>query len=254
MLPDNIAPFVAEKDPGKLDAVKAALVNQSDLVGNLERLGSHWRIKVQFSEPVRIRINRRKFVERTVHTFAGFFRGRRDGSFAYATRRGKYGSLHGYAAYGIIDKVVRYSLVEPKKVQGFRGGRDQFARRFDRRFITEAAIDNLWTKKSSQHGGEYRPSDFRPVGPKGVRVVHNFIEKFAGIDAPPNEYYREGFEGKVHTLDVYENANGPSGRDIRICHRVGVPYVWYSSEYPGSGNGRYGLLVNEKTYLWLEDD
>jgi hypothetical protein len=154
----------------------------------------------------------------------------------------------------MLDKVVGYSLVDLDEGNEF-SGLDQFARRFDKRFITEDEIKKLWEGTSAQHGGKYLKSDFHSVGPKGGRVVKQFVERFAGIDATaPTTWYGKGYKGDGDVLTLWENADGHQGRDIKVSHRVGVPYVWYSSEYSGCGNGRYGLLATEKTFLWTEDD
>ena len=40
-------------------------------------------------------------------------------------------------------------------------GIEEFAKRFDKRFITLEQINKLWNSKSAQHGGKYNKKDFR---------------------------------------------------------------------------------------------
>jgi hypothetical protein len=260
MIPNNLGLFINEEDKRRDEAVKAAFANPGDTEGNLARLGRHWRIDVRFSEPVEVYVNRFRHKVTDRYTFAGFFE--KGGRLHYAVRRYRYGTLTGfYAGMVFTSKVVAYDLVP---WESSRDGRpfnsfEQFYRRFDRRFITDEKVRELWEGTSSQHGGKYRPSDFHPVGPKGRRVVREFLGKFAGLEATPGprkDYYETRGEtgGMRYDLSVCERAYKSTGRDIKISHLMGHPLVWYSSEYAGCGNGRYGLLATEKTFLWLEDD
>ena len=255
MIPDNIALFVNETDQRRREAIQKALTEPDDIEGNLERLGQQWRIRVWFKEVQHLNLNRRKTKDTKEFTFAGFFKNK--GELCYATRRSEYGTLSGFFVdMGFLPNVLRYDLVEHRRDSEFKD-LTQFAKRFDQRFITLSAINDLWKRHSSQHGGKYKPTDFHQIGPKGRRVVKKFLERYAGIGATSANiwYSKNEYDGKVsHHLEVWENADTQTGRDIKISHCIGVPYVCYSSEYAGCGNGRYGLLVTERTFLWLEDD
>lgn len=257
MLPGNIALFVDEADERRRNAVLKALSDPDKLEDNLACLGRQFKIDVRFKEPVRIRINRYKEKEVTRHTFAGFFREGGIGMLCYATRRSQHGTLTGFHTDSVMmSKVEGYDLVDDIVKDEFKTY-EQFARRFDRRFITEDGIKKLWAGTSSQHGGKYKPSDFHAIGPKGRRVVRNFMLKFVGIDAiTPSAFYTgvNDENGTHYNLRVCERADWHTGRDISISHTIGFPWVYYSSEYAGCGNGRYGLLATERTFLWLEDD
>jgi hypothetical protein len=128
-------------------------------------------------------------------------------------------------------------------------GYEQFAKRFDRRFITETEIERLWNRPSAQHGGRYRPSDFKPIRGKGQRVMRRFLEQFCGLDGSGSGYNSDGY------LTVWDNSSHERlGRDIKVSHLKGHPYVWWSSEYPRCGNGQYYLVAAENQVLHLEND
>jgi hypothetical protein len=256
MLPDNIALFAAETG-ARGEAVRKILAGTGSLEEDLLTLGRLWRFELRFSEPVEVHVNRYRRKVTDKHMFSGFFKDKTNDSFCYAYHKSEHGTLSGfYAGYRFLDRVVGYSLVDVARAKSFKGY-EQFAKRFDRRFITETEIQNLWAGTSGQHGGKYKPTDFHTIGRKGRGVVERFLERYVGLDGTPNIHYTENKneDGSVyHYLTVYENAWRASGRDIKVEHRPGMPYVWYSSEFPKHGNGRYGLLATEKTFLWLEDD
>ncbi|MDD1710963.1 MAG: hypothetical protein LUQ37_08675, partial [Methanoregulaceae archaeon] len=147
-----------------------------------------------------------------------------------------------------LDKVVKYDIVLETRKESFNSYED-FKKRFDLMFITEDEIQNLWNGQSSQHGGKYIPKDFHGMGPKGKKVMADFLRRFQGINTTPRDVYNDkGY------LNVCRNAYSHMGRDISISHLYGNRYVWYASEIAGCGNGRYGLVANKTTFLWLEDD
>jgi probable HAF family extracellular repeat protein len=104
-------------------------------------------------------------------------------------------------------------------------------------------------------GGKYKPSDFRSIGPVGKRLLKMFLLTFKGVSSTDQSGYQN--TNKFWNLTEKHYSTSPSanvGRDVSISHTLGLPKVFYSSEYPGCGNGRYGLLVNKNEYLWIEDD
>lgn len=258
MLPVNIGAALDFRSEGHKEAVLGCIEHPEDTEGNLARLGTFHRIRMKFSDPVRVKRGRRRAAkEAREHTFFAMFKASRSGDLCYATHRGPMGTLSGYHFRpGDLSKLVAYELV--KDGAGGRAGEfkslGQFRRRFDPRFATEDEIRRLFSQKSGQHGGRYRPNDFRRLHEKGLRAVERFMWHFRGVDATePSEGYTQDKDGQ-HYLNVHENTWHPAGRDISVSHKLGLPYVWYSSEYCGCGNGRYGLLVTPKTFLWLEDD
>jgi len=253
MLPDNIGIALDFKDESRKKDVLESVLHPHDLEGNLARLGRAWKIRVQFSDPVQFRKGRRMSPLDKVHTFCGFFRGSESGILCYTTHRSEYGSVSGYHFYpGQLEKIVAYSLIDRGAHQHF-SSLEQFAKRFDTKFITKEYIEKLWDGTSSQHGGKYQRSDFRRIGKKGLKAVEKFMYHFKGVEAkePPEGYSNSEYG---FALRAEERAWSNNGRDISVSHSLGREIVHYSSEYAGCGNGRYGLLVTEKTFLWLEDD
>ena len=132
---------------------------------------------------------------------------------------------------------------------------EQFKKKFDTRFITEKVIKELWDGTSAQHGGKYNKNDFRKIGKVGKDVLFRFLAHFKSLDTH-TEYYREStqYDIPVWVLRREHRTDHRIGRDISISHQTNIDMIHYSSERSGCCNGRYGLLVNENEYLWLEDD
>ena len=257
MLPTNFLLFTGEDashEGSKGYNLKLALTHPDDIYKNLALLGSHWRIKVKFKAPRMLHLPRSGCQEVTEHTFPGFFESNKGNLCAAFRRPMRTGRVVDWVGF-----IESYELVDDTpKTYEFKSY-ESFARHFDKRFITEAEIHRLYDGTSGQHGGKYNRRDFHPIGPKGRRVLRDFLRRFVGsVEATtPGSVYeeRKNTDGSsYYYLSVSEQAYSASGRDIRIEHRIGIPYVWYSSEYSGCGNGRYGLLATEKTFLWLEDD
>jgi len=259
-LPDNIS-LAVNAGIGD-DAVSKTLCGKNNtLAQNLGILGRYYPIKIWFTEPVKIgyqgkwvftenedgtRTGRKNtWKEVKVYTFKGFYY---NGSLYYKkSKRGRFG-------YPItfLDKIKKWELVlkgmESDKFKNY----ETFRKKFDTRFITEIEIEKLWKGRSNQHGGQYRPSDFKQMGPRGREVMKRFITHFTDVTNPDKSAYRETSYG-TYLSERYHSSHH-TGRDISISHNIECPYVHYSSEYQGCGNGSYGLVANKRTWLHLEDD
>ncbi len=258
MLPTNIgAALDFSKGRGHKEAVLGCIEHPGDTEGNLARLGTFHRIKMTFSSPVWVNRSRRRAApESAEHTFFALFKGSKSGRLCYATHRSPTGTLSGFHFRpGDLDKLVAYELVEDgaRQARGFPS-LVRFRRRFDPRFATDEEVRRLYNQNSGQHGGRYRPNDFRRLHEKGLVAVDKFMRHFRGVGAtePSEGYVRD--KGGNFSLTVRELSWHPAGRDITVSHKLGLGYVWYSSEFHRCGNGRYGLLVTPKTFLWTEDD
>lgn len=212
----------------------------------LNALGTFWPIKVWFKEPVPIQLNRRHARPVTEHVFRKFFFSKDLLCYSPSTR-----GRHGFPFPD--DKMVRY---EPVVISNSFKSYEQFKARFNLRFISESEIKKLFNETSAQTGEKYRPTDFKPLGPSAKLTMERFLKRFKSVDDTEGaDYGTYGVqELRVPYLQENHKSNGPGGRDIEIAHRLGQPLVHYSSEYPGCGNGDYGLIATERTFLYLEKD
>lgn len=258
-LPDNIALTVGTKTP---DEVSQALAGDTNTIAeNLGLLGTFYKIRIWFTEPVTLfynakwketiedgrTIRRKKTMKKvSVHVFNGFHHNgvRLFYKLQMNGRRGYCGDF--------LDKIKKWELVlnttSTDKFKDYAA----FLRRFDLKFITEPEVKNLWNNKSCQHGKQYRPSDFRQMGKQGKKVMLRFLNTFTHIDNPDISKYSVTKDSTYYT--EYYRTHHHTGRDISISHNAKVPYVWYSSEFQGCGNGSYGLVATKNTWLHLEDD
>jgi len=222
------------------DAVLATLTAIQQLcVANGAPLSGY---EVEYAAPVSFGFSRRqRFNEVTCFRFHSF---RMVGSTLYVSNRRRARFSYPLPR---VDQVVRVRPVQQKddRFADF----ESFARRFDRRFVSEGTLRDLWQHGSGQHSGPFRPSDFKPIGPKGRCVVKRFLDSFQSLDSAGPAYNANG----VLTLRDYSQSTH-LGRDISIEHRAGGGAVYYSSEFPGCGNGSYYLLATPHSILHLEND
>ena len=266
-IPTNLPLLINDPRPLAVSAVTDILHNSDamELRDILASLGTFWPVRVWFSQPVTISViprwirtnetsKYRKSSETTnVHTFRGFFKhGLNDLCYKYR-QKGRTGQY-----FEFFDKVIKYEpLIERAKKTEFKSF-EEFKAKFDPLFITDKCIIDLWNDTSSQHGGKYIPSDFRQIGPVGKQVMKRFLFFFKGILAPVDDKtpgYMKSPHGDYYTLSQKHNSYGSNlGRDITIEHSSLGDKVFYSSEFPGCLNGRYGLVATKNTFLHLEDD
>jgi hypothetical protein len=263
-VPENI-PLLTGLKEDQAAAVEKVLKG-CNLYEALTGLGRFWKIKVWFNceheiktvnhiikkeEEGRTTRYYKSYNKGTVHVFNSIMDN--NGALLYkTTRTGRFGYY-----FPSLESVVKYEPVIADSVTLSREFKsyEQFARKFDRRFITESEIQNFWNSKSNQHGGRYKPSDFHKIGPRGKYVLENFLRLFVNVETEGKCYLENEYNGKKYKfLTERYHSNCHLGRDITISHTLGQPIVHYSSEYPGCGNGRYGLLANKNEFLWLEDD
>lgn len=273
--PKNLMTALPIATPKQAETIQRILRGNMCLAETLVDLAKHWKIHVWFSEPVEIYITPRWLPWKTEpdgrrsrsrtsglitvsdHTFARFARG--PSSIVYANSEQ---ATHGYPCEWMLDKIVKYEpVLDTDKSYEAKAKRDQFAsidefrKQFDMQFVTEAEIQKLWSKPSSQTGKPYRRSDFHKIGPRGREVMQRFLKRFKGVTTTDPTGYRQEYDKSknLYITDYYDSYRH-TGRDIKISHMLGNDYVWYSSEYHGCGNGRYGIVANAHTFLWLEDD
>lgn len=267
-IPDNIALAVGLEAGDAVEKVlkspdpKDSYTTDIIMAHNLAALGKYFKIKIWFTEPVKVYVfpYKKKADDGTVwkhyckkvqeHIFSGFF------LKGYLYYKLKVDGRKGYR-FDFFDKIEKWEIVlKSNKSRSYNSydfkDYEAFKRKFDPRFITEDEIKKLWNSKSGQHGERYNKKDFHRIGPRGLEVMKRFLTKFKNVTKPDKSIYRETSYGTYlsERYDSYHHA----GRDISISHNIECPYVHYSSEYSGCGNGRYGLVANPREFLWLEDD
>jgi hypothetical protein len=253
MLPENIALLVGLT--GDKATVVEKVLKGCPLDEALIALGKFWKLKVWFKQEQEVIIRKRRYL-RSVHVFNKFSRGKRFFmgriSLCYCPSKS---SRHGYL-FPDINTIEKYEIVLDAKAKDEFRTYENFAKKFNTRFITEAEIQKLWLQKSAQTGERYRPSDFKRIGPLGLRLLENFLKFFADVNTE-GKYYDPRSDGKKSLEQRYES-QAHTGRDITIHHTMGRPFVYYSSESYGiKSNGTYGiygLIANEKEFLHLEND
>lgn len=243
MLPKNLPLLMADANKQQAEVLEKVAQGSLSPVECLVALGRHWRIRVKFSQPIDIRTRTtkvkqaegsylwRQHIRTDNHVFFKFFLSPTHGLCYGIGRR------HGHPFP--ITHMSSYEPL-PNKTNVFKDY-DHFKAKFDMRFITEAEIQKLWSTSSAQTGEQYKPSDFHGLGPRGKQVLKEFLYTFVDVNTTGD-------------LTRHHYTNRHPGRDITVTHNAGKPYVYYSSEYSGCGNGRYGLLANCQEFLHLEDD
>ena len=233
-------------------AIAAALKSDTSLEDAVTRLSWHFKIRIRFDHPLQLR-KLKGFKTNSTHTFSRFFVSE-NGHLCYApTSRGKWGHRLPLAQLGVEYLELLRNNHEFKSY-------DEFKARFDPRFIKEVGIQSLWNSKSSQHGGQYNRGDFKKLGKQGKRLMKRFLQNFTNIDTVPSTarersgLFQQSNSTPIKVYSEKHHTDHRLGRDISISYQSNSPYLYYSSEYMGCGNGDYGLIVNESTYLYLERD
>jgi hypothetical protein len=202
-----------------------------------------------YSVPVRFNTSRYRHKESPVHFVSKIFLSG-GGYYCYAP---KSNSRRGWEIP--IENLVSVNVIHGKA--DVFNSLEEFAKKFDKRFITDEEIKSLWESKSGQHGGQYRPSDFRRVSKVMKNQVKQFVETvqdiriWKGTKGPLKGFCELD---KRYYCSVEHESWHTSGRDIKIEYMLGGEHVYYKSEFHRCGNGSYGLLATENTWLHLEDD
>ena len=215
------------------------------------------KVEVEFTEPVGVYNHEKK----KIHTFSKLIVNENCNiggtiyyNFYYTSR---INARYRYSLDAeISEKIKSVRLVDIKEKNKFKS-LEQFAKRFDTRYITKEMIVKLYNEKSSQTGVAYDKRDFKQMGPRGKQAFESFNKQFTGVNklaAELNGNYEKSSYGDYKTLTVNYASYQNSGRDIRISHSSNQPLVHYSSEFSGCGNGSYGLVVRKGVWLHLEDD
>lgn len=209
----------------------------------------HSKVKLTFSEPVRMKITKKKLSEpKTVHHFRLFI-GNDHGSEVLAYTNSK---RTGWAfGYDLAAKLV--------SIEGIPSATDadqiEKVKKLANRFHPNAWAD--LKEKLQANPAEY----FRNYG----YTVTSITGKFPSYVL---DEIRQAFENKAdYHYRKDSNVCAPShswggtsnraGRDLKIECKLcedGIFRAWYSSEFSGCLNGDYWLLVNPTTAIFKERD
>jgi hypothetical protein len=251
MLPDNNLPTLLGINPDADAIIAAALGGELSLGDSLARLSPWFLVRAWFSRPVQVWKPRRINTWVEEHLFRYFFISTH-GRLCYAPRRNpRKGFI--FNETHLITKLEFISESTERKNFEFKSFED-FRKKFDTRFIKEEQILKLWNGTSGQHGGKYNKKDFRKIGKRGKDVMRRFLMTFTNINEKNRHYRVDRYDSHVFTFSERYQSSHRLGRDISICHQTNCPHVFYSTEFHNCGNGRYGIVANEKEFLWLEDD
>lgn len=251
MLPDNNLPTLLGIDKNADAVIAAAISGEISLGDSLARLSPWFLVRAWFSRPVQVWKPRRVNTWVEEYLFRYFFMSTQ-GRLCYAPRRNPRKGFAFHETH-LITKLEFVPESTEKKKQNFKSFED-FKKKFDLRFIKEDQILKLWNEKSNQHGGQYNRKDFRKIGKRGKEVMKRFLRTFTSIHEKNRFYHESQYDDGVWVFSERYQSSHRLGRDISICHQTNCPHVFYSSEYHMCGNGRYGIVANEKEFLWLEDD
>lgn len=208
------------------------------------------KIKLTFKEPTHIPkgFGRHSKEPKLSWTFSFFVKGNH--VYYTAKRNGTYGRSIDPRVLLITQKVELISV--SYAFDSFK----QFKAKFDTRFISEQEIIGLWNKESNQTGKRYDKRDFRKMGSRGLQVMKDFCEKYHNLYTKTEHYTPSDYPSSTHDyiLTAHYTSWHHKGRDITIEHRIGSPYIYYSSEFHNCGNGSYYLIANKREVLHLEND
>lgn len=246
--PDTIPTLMGK---GHDDIIAEVLAHMDEPVLNMYRLSQAFHIRVTFKIPITLQINQHR-VKQDVKEYIfkiPFFISSQQICYRFQKngRKGQYLPISDIESYEPV-------IIKADQFESYK----QFKRKFDLFFIEESQILSLWNSKSAQHGERYKPSDFKSINKAGKHALNMFLINFKGINSTDKSaYFKRTIEEKdYYVLSGYchGTGNSSSSRDIRISHQYGSPQVGYSSEYLGTGNGTYGILVSRNKYLWMEND
>lgn len=132
--------------------------------------------------------------------------------------------------------------------------KEQFAAKFDKRFIGEKEIESLYNDFKDGKDRNTAREHFRRMPPKGKALLTKFLLDFKSIKEVGENYLKSPF-GDYKYRKVEDNSYGNNRkRDISISHQTNINLVYYSSEYAECGNGDYYIIANENEVFFLERD
>lgn len=204
------------------------------------------RFNITFSEEVQVVIAGRYKTVKKLNSI-GFFIGTNSNDICYKSAKQKW---RGFSlAHLPVDKIVKmedatkvYSAIENAKK------------------ILKKIHPNVWPnlQKEMQDiiDGKEPEQDFNWHFAGKLTFV-DITTKFDSFEREHvKKRFKEAFENKTE-YSWSKTARGPQGRDLSASVQIGTDgavRAFYSSEFPGCGNGDYYLLLNPTTAIYYERD
>jgi len=207
------------------------------------------KVKLTFSEPVRMRIAKRKLSEpKTVHRFR-LFVGNDHGSEVLAYTNSK---RTGWAFdYDLASKLVLIEGILPI------GDAEQIekVRKLANRFHTNAWSD-LKEKLLADPAEYFRNYGYTVTSITGKFPSYVLDEIRLAFENKSNYHYRKD-SNVCPPSHSWGGTSNRAGRDLKVECKLcddGIFRAWYSSEFSGCLNGDYWILVNPTTAIFKERD
>lgn len=209
----------------RLEELKAAVDFFQEKMGYDKPYPSQ-KIHVEFSEEVEVQVDRRKKKKFRYMKVKFFYAS--GGRLCYTFHKST-GYIVGYFDYSKIIKmsIEREDSVEQKRMAKVHS-------------LLNRVHPNAWPELKE------RPESLADYSLSELNIKSRFPSYVI-------EAIRDAFEDKRD----YSYSKDGTQRDIRVSVKVGEDgYVrgWYSSEYPGCGNGQYFFLINPTTAAFSEYD
>lgn len=207
------------------------------------------KVKLVFTEPVKMRINKRKLSEpKKVHTFRLFI-GNDHGSEVLGYTNSKRNGWHfGYDLASKLESIqVTMPISETDQIEKVR----KLANRFH-----PNAWDDLKAELLEDPARYHRNYGYTVTSITGKFPDYVIDEIRQAFENKTKYRYRKDSPVFAPTHS-WGGTSNRAGRDLKIECKLcedGIFRAWYSSEFNGCANGDYWLLVNPTTAIFKERD
>lgn len=231
-------------------------------IAKLPRYSQRIQVKIIYSEPVSIRKGGYGTKEKTEHILKlGLIRG------AECLLSNRENSRSGWSIHSLIadpihlNKIVDVEVFEPKKEEM---SKEEFLQK-EAQKVVNRIHPNLWDnlkeeyqefieKGSACYEGDWKDAPYA--------LSNNGKAKFRSITSVFDEHVLREIKRAIENKTEYSHSKPTSsysgrGRDRSVSMKMGddgIFRAWFSSEYPGCGNGDYYYLINPTTALYVERD
>jgi hypothetical protein len=215
----------------------------TSLLQALSDVGREFRIRVQFSKPVQVRLNNRRSIETADHVFSGFFTHRSYG-LCYASRRyDRLNQIRRGWAFGAWESLI--TSWEPII------GRDPLD---EVRLLGKAFHPNAWTNIQAEI--KATPEKYADKDLARISVLPKFCSRW---DGTIRDWLRSNLENAFANKTEFHHSQSGTKRDFRVETKLcddGIFRAWFSSYPRGSSQQPEScyILINPTTATMREDD